>query len=211
MARRPSFDDEPVSRLAAWSGRLSAVRARGGGALDHHRAFRPAGDRAGARDLRRRVDFRRAGGAAGVRGLCRDLAAGPGRARARPARAVSRAAAARLSGLSRLSRQQAAGDLRHHHRSGQSAALRRAGAVCARAGAPPIPAPPPPSASARPIPTSCRCNWRCRRRPPTTSRSRSPPSANGCWSIPARRRPAAARASSRRWRARRSWASATTW
>ena len=44
---------------------------------------------------------------------------------------VPRAAAARLSGLSRLPRHQAAGDHRHHHRPARSAALRRAGAVAA--------------------------------------------------------------------------------
>ena len=58
-----------------------AVRARRGGALDRHRAVRPVGDRAGARHLRRRLGIRRAGGAAVVPGLCRDLAAGPLRAR----------------------------------------------------------------------------------------------------------------------------------
>ncbi len=55
--------------------------------------------------------------------------------------------------------------------------------------------------STRPTPTSGLRAPSIRRRPPTTSRSRSPPSANGCWSIPGRRRSAAATARLRRWHA----------
>ena len=54
----PSFH-EPMSQLARLVGAAVAVRARGGAAVDHHRAHRPAGDRAGAGHLRRRADLRR--------------------------------------------------------------------------------------------------------------------------------------------------------
>ncbi len=106
-------DDLPstMSRCRNWLVRpAEPVRVRGGRALGHYFALRPAGDRAGAGDLRRGPGFRRAGDPAGLRELCRDLAAGSFRPRLLFARPFPRAAAARLSGLSRLSRQHAAGD-----------------------------------------------------------------------------------------------------
>ena len=65
--------------------------------------------------------------------------------------------------------------------------------------------------NAPPIPTSRRCKKACRPNRSTTSRSRWWASANGTSSMPAHRPPAAATPSSRPSPARRSWVSATTW
>ena len=113
MARRPNLGDEPVSRLAAWSRRLAlfalvvaalSIAVVRSGLLEIEPALAT---------FAAALDIRRAGGAAVVPGLCRDLAAGPVRARLGNFGIDPGPAAARLSGLSRLSRQQGAGDFRH--------------------------------------------------------------------------------------------------
>src|SRR5471030_1626263 len=117
MARRPSFSDEPVSRLAAWSGRiglfalavaaLSIVIVRSG-LLEIEPAlatFAAALVFAALAVLLSFLGFiviwRQ-----GLSGLGSAIGIDPG------------PAAARLSELSQLSRQQAASHPRHHHRSG---------------------------------------------------------------------------------------------
>ncbi len=211
MARRPSFGDEPVSQLAAWSGRLAlfalAVAALSivivrSGILEIVPALATFAAALIFAALAVLLSF------LGFVAIWRQGLSGLGSALLGLILGLH---AARLSGLSRLSRQQAAGDLRHHHRSGQSAALRRAGAPAAARQQRLSGRAPSRKRNAPPIPTSRRCKRACRPNSSTTSRSRWWPSANGTSSMPARRPPAAATPSSRRSPARRSWASATTW
>ena len=63
-----------------------SIRDRGRRAFGHHCPVRPAGDRTGACDIRRRLGFCRARYIACVRGLRRHLAAGNGWARPRATR-----------------------------------------------------------------------------------------------------------------------------
>ena len=131
MLRR-RFTEEPMSRLAVWSRRLAlfalAVAALSviivrSGLLE----IEPALATFGAALVFAALAILLAFGAFVV-----DLAAGPaaGIGRAFSGLVIGCALLA-YPGLSRLPRLQAAGDLRHHHRSGQSAALRRAGAPAA--------------------------------------------------------------------------------
>ena len=169
MARRPTFGDEPMSRLAALVGPAGAVRARGGGAVGRHRALRPAGDRAGARHFRRRADFRRARRAAVVLRLRRDLAAGPRRARLGDLGCARPRCCSPIRAISAI----APASCRRSPTSPPTRPIRRASTcwrACARAAATTIRARRPRASSRRPIPTSRRCSVDARRSSsPTTS------------------------------------------
>ncbi len=97
----------------------------------HHRALGRARHRAGALDARRRIGAGLRGDPARARRRHLDLAGGRWRRAAGGDGTFARPRADRLSALSRHQGPTSAGDLRHHHRSDRSAAIRRHRAVAA--------------------------------------------------------------------------------